>query len=386
MSAAPRVAGDAGRPANLAMNWRARLEAWLTAGWQRRGIVYWAFLDISLLWRWIADRRRRRAGDGVRVGVPVVIVGNVVAGGTGKTPTVIALVEALRERGWTPGVVSRGHGRAADRAALSAAPTDTARAGSTDAIRAHARAATLPVTPDAPADLVGDEPALIVARTGVPMTVGADRVAAARALLADHPDIDVIVSDDGLQHYALARDVELVLFDARGAGNRACLPAGPLRESADRPRDATLFVGCPVDPALAAGAPAFSLDIRPGAVWQLAASERRRPLADWAGRRVQAAAGIGAPEKFFAMLRAAGLDVRALPLPDHARFDAASFAGRSPDDLLITEKDAIKCRAVPALASDARLWVVPIDAVLPAALLDLVTAALTEKAHGPQAA
>ncbi|WP_085314507.1 tetraacyldisaccharide 4'-kinase [Derxia lacustris] len=344
-----------------AAGWRARLEAGLVRGWQRRGLVYWAFLDMSLLWRWIALwRRKRAAAQGTRVGVPVIVVGNVTVGGTGKTPTVIALVEALRARGFAPGVISRGHGRRGDAIQL--------------------------VAPDTAPDLVGDEPALIVARTGVPMAVGADRVAAARALLAAHPGIDLLLSDDGLQHHALARDIELVLFDARGAGNRACLPAGPLREPADRPRDATLFVGCPVDATLSVNAPAFTLDIRPGAAWQLCAPERRRPLADWIGQPLQAAAGIGAPEKFFAMLRAHGLDPRMLALPDHARFDASSFAALGPDDILITEKDAIKCRALPALAADARLWVVPIDAIPPAALLDLIAAALTEKAHGHQAA
>ncbi|WP_028310247.1 tetraacyldisaccharide 4'-kinase [Derxia gummosa] len=366
---------------------RARLEGWLTRGWQRHGLVYWMFLDLSLLWRWFALRKRRRqAGRGERVGVPVIVVGNVTVGGTGKTPTVIALVEALRERGFTPGVVSRGHGGSAV-AGASVADGGARRADQAETAPATALpAGILAVTPAASPTIVGDEPALIVARTGVPMTVGADRVAAARALIAAHPGIDVLLSDDGLQHYRLARDIELVLFDARGAGNRACLPAGPLREPVERPRDATLFVGCPVDPALAAGAPAFTLDIEPGAAWQLCAPERRRPLADWAGKPVQAAAGIGAPEKFFAMLRAHGLAPRTLALPDHARFDAGTLAALGPQDVLITEKDAIKCRAVPALAGDARLWVVPIDARLPDGLLRLLADRLTEKRHGPQAA
>src|ERR1700761_2856478 len=196
-----------------------RLEARLAREWQQRGPFAWALSPLACVFGAVAAARRAAFSLGwlksVRVGVPVVVVGNVTVGGTGKTPTVIALVEALRAAGFNPGVVSRGYG------ARVKTPTR--------------------VTSTSAASVGGDEPLLIARRTGAPVWVCPDRVAAAQALCAAHREVDVIVSDDGLQHYRLAPDAELVVFDHRLGGDRFLLPAGPLREPLSGRRDATLI-------------------------------------------------------------------------------------------------------------------------------------------------
>jgi tetraacyldisaccharide 4'-kinase len=276
-----------------------------------------------------------------------VVVGNVTVGGTGKTPTVIALVDALRSAGFTPGVVSRGYGAKVRR------PTA--------------------VTPASSADAAGDEPLLIARRTGAPVWVCPDRVAATQALCSAHPEVDVIVSDDGLQHYRLARDFELVVFDHRLGGNGFLLPAGPLREPLSRHRDATL-INNPYERALPPWPNTFALTLSPGDAWHLDNPALRRPLAQFAGDRVLAAAGIGAPERFFATLRAAGLTPATRALPDHYTFATNPFADADVDAILITEKDAVKLGSW----HDARIWVVPVEAALDHRLI----ASVVEKVRG----
>jgi tetraacyldisaccharide 4'-kinase len=330
---------------NLLKNPRARLEHSLTRAWQRRGALAWALWPLS--WVFGAAAALRRASFSLgwrrseRMGVPVVVVGNVTVGGSGKTPTVIALVNALRAAGFTPGVISRGYGA---RIGAPAAVTNTSD----------------------PA-LTGDEPLLIARRTGAPVWVCPDRVAAARALRAAHHNVDVIVSDDGLQHYRLARDVELVVFDHRLGGNGFLLPAGPLREPLSRKRDATL-INSPYDRALPPWPATFALSLTPGDAWHLDNPQLRRPLAQFSGTRVLAAAGIGAPERFFATLRAAGLSPSTRALPDHYAYCDNPFTTDSVDTILITEKDAVKCTPW----RDARLWAVPVDATLDPRLVALV--------------
>jgi tetraacyldisaccharide 4'-kinase len=271
-----------------------------------------------------------------KLDVPVVVVGNLVVGGAGKTPTVIALVRLLRVYGWTPGVVSRGYGR---------------RGGGIVAVTADSRA-----------DDCGDEPLLIHLRTEAPVIVGPDRGAAARALRIAHPTVDIVVSDDGLQHHRLARDGEVIVFDERGVGNGLLLPAGPLRERLPPSISPTSLVlynahapSLPLPGWMAARKLAGVLSYDD---WRCGLT----PLADsWRvlqGRGFVAAAGIASPERFFAQLRDLGLHFTPLPLPDHHRFDALPWP-RGTQDVVVTEKDAVKL-AGKALGA-TRLWVAPLD-------------------------
>ena len=286
--------------------------------------------------------------------MPVLVVGNIFIGGTGKTPLTIWLAETLRAAGFTPGIISRGHG------AAGSAPRE--------------------VTANSLAGEVGDEPLLIAHRTGCPVMVGRDRPAAGTALLAAHPRVDVIISDDGLQHYALQRDVEIVLFDGRGAGNGWLLPAGPLREPVSRRRDFTIVNAPVLTPQLAArvGGKPFRMQLAGTVAERLTARGERVPLASLAGKRIAAAAGIGNPGRFFAMLRDQGLEFAELPLPDHHDFLDQPFARVDADIILITEKDAVKCGQIENLKNDPRLWVVPVTALLDGALAQQIV----EKCRG----
>lgn len=347
------------------------LETTFSRAWLRRGPLACALWPLSLLFRGLAALRRGAFAAGLaraeRLPVPVVVVGNIFIGGTGKTPLTIWLVEALRAAGFNPGVVSRGFG------SKDAAPRAVG-AGST------------------PAE-VGDEPVLIAARSGCPVFVGRARAAAGRALLAAHPEVDVIVTDDGLQHYALARDVEIVLFDGRGVGNGWTLPAGPLREPPSRRRDFTVVNTSALTPALASAVapPGAASAAVPAAPWpmrlagdvaeRLGDRSERMTLAELARRaspgagegwRVAAAAGIGNPGRFFAMLRDAGLRPVELPLPDHHDFSDRPFAALEADIILVTEKDAVKCWQIEEYRNDSRIWVVPVSARIDAALADQI--------------
>lgn len=290
----------------------------LRHAWRRRGALAWALWPLSLLYGALVRLRRALYGLGLlrahRAAVPVVVVGNVIAGGAGKTPVTLAIVRHLRERGWRPGVVSRGYGR-----------------HSTDCREA---------LPGSPAAEVGDEPALIARTAGVPVFVARERIAAARALCAAHPDTDIIVCDDGLQHLALARDVEVCVFNDEGVGNGFLLPAGPLREPWPRPVSAVLHAA-PQPPA-ATRAPAFALH-RQLAPWAHDAEGRQVPLDTLRGQPLHALAAVARPEDFFAMLRAAGLWLEeAEALPDHFDFDSWNRPTHKHLQLICTEKDAVK--------------------------------------------
>lgn len=321
------------------------VEAVLLRAWQRRGPLAWMLLPASLLYRALVALRRALFAAGVlkqaRLPVPVVVVGNIFVGGTGKTPLVIWLVEQLRARGFTPGVIARGY-------------------------RARVAQVTEVGATSSPLD-VGDEPLLVAQKTGAPVVVGRQRVAAAQRLLASHPEVDVIISDDGLQHYALARQVEIALSDARGHGNGWLLPAGPLREPASRRCDFRVVN----DPR---GAPPGSHAMRLAGdhAQQLSDRTRRLPLAALpAGARVAAAAGIGHPQRFFDMLAGKGVRLAAtLALPDHFDFSVDPFGALEADIILITDKDAVKCARIEALAGDHRLWTVPVTAVVDGPLAD----------------
>ena len=275
-----------------------------------------------------------------RVQRPVLVVGNLVAGGTGKTPLTIAIVRRLLDEGFRPGVATRGYGRRdAGTARWVEADTD-------------------------PLD-GGDEPVLLARRTGVRVRADRDRVAAARALV--EAGCDVVVCDDGLQHYRLARDMEIEVVDARRRhGNGRLLPAGPLREPPSRAARCDLrVVNFGTDDAGAQAASGFGewpmrLELRDAIPLR---DGRPRPLAAFAGQRVHAVAGIGDPERFFASLRGLGLGVVPHAFPDHHAYTPADLVFGSDLPVLMTEKDAVKC----APFANARMFAVPADARLPEA-------------------
>lgn len=333
------------------MSAEAKLEAWIHREWARRGPTACLLYPLSLLFRAVSASRRRRATPR-RLPVPVVVVGNIYVGGTGKTPVTIALVRELRARGWHPGVVSRGFGREDDTVRL--------------------------VTNASSAAEVGDEPLLIARESGAPVAVGRRRHAAAEALLAAHPEIDLIVSDDGLQHYALHRDVELAVIGARGLGNGWVLPAGPLREMPERLDTVDAIVlNTPNADTVASRTPRFAASSCFGPCQQLATGRFKdidELSADLAreGSKALAAAGIAAPGRFFAMVRAHDIDCAELELGDHYDFAKNPFADRPEKMILITGKDAVKCARIPEIKNDPRIWVVGLEVRLDPYLIDLV--------------
>jgi tetraacyldisaccharide 4'-kinase len=269
-------------------------------------------------------------------GAPVLVVGNLVAGGSGKTPLAIALVERLRAAGWTPGVATRGYGR-----------DDGARPLWVDARTDPARG--------------GDEPVLIARRTGAKVRADRDRVAAARALVAE--GCDIVVCDDGLQHYRLARDLEIEVVDARRRyGNGQLLPAGPLREPVERAARCDFHVVNATDGDGPPGFGEWPMRLLADRALPLLGG-RPQPLSSFAGQRVHAVAGIGDPERFFAMLRALGIAVVPHAFADHHRYVAGDFQFGSDLPVLMTEKDAVKCTAFVG----ERHYSVPIRAELPEA-------------------
>lgn len=278
-----------------------------------------------------------------RLPVPVVVVGNLTVGGTGKTPLTIWLARELASRGWKPGVMLRGYGGAA-RAPLRVSATSDARE-------------------------CGDEALVIARATNLPVAVAARRVDAGRLLLKDD-GCDVLIADDGLQHWPLARDLEIAVLDgARRFGNQRLLPAGPLREPLARLAR--------VDFVVANGAPQpgeVAMRVRGERALSLSSPGLTAPLSSFGGRRVHALAGIGNPERFFGMLEGFGISIERHPLPDHHRFsgDELAFADNLP--LLITEKDAVKCAP---LIGEREAWVVPVEAELPTAFADQIHAALS---------
>jgi tetraacyldisaccharide 4'-kinase len=313
------------------------------------GPLSWLFAGVVALRRGAYRRGMLRT---TRLRVPVVVVGNVVVGGTGKTPLVAALVEALKARGRRPGIVSRGYGRR-----------------TRDVREVHESADSRDV---------GDEP-ILLARSGVPVFVGRDRVQAARALLAAHPDVDVVVSDDGLQHYALARDVEIAVVDrARSFGNGRLLPAGPLREPAARLSRVDAIVWRDAVSLPQTDAREFTMTYEAGAWRNLVDATRSLDAATLADPAAIAVAGIGDPESFFATLRGDGFRGRSVAFADHHVFTRDDIAFPGAPAILMTEKDAVKCVAF----RDARMWARPVNARVDAALFDLVL----RKIDGPQAA
>lgn len=340
------------------------IDAALQRAWLRRGPLAIALWPLSVVFgAGVAVRKALYALQLLRpspLPVPVVVVGNLIAGGAGKTPTVMAVVRLLQAKGRSPAVISRGYGRTGD------------------------AAASFEVLPDSPANQAGDEPLLLRLRLNVPVFVGTDRVAAATALLAAHPQVDVLVSDDGLQHLRLPRSAQVIVFDERGAGNGWLLPAGPLREPMtvhppartvvlyNAQRGSTLWAG-----HLATRRLAGLVELAGWWAGEPATTDRLAALAA-EGAPVMAAAGTARPERFFDMLRANGLVITPLPLPDHHAYATLPWPAGVPH-VVVTEKDAVKLRPERWAAGlgTTRVWVAPLDfsgdAAFDAALHALLT-------------
>jgi tetraacyldisaccharide 4'-kinase len=319
----------------------------LAASWQRPqpDLLARALVPLSWLYRGAAAAHRALYTSGLRKREramrPLIVVGNLVAGGAGKTPTVIALVEQMRQRGYTPGVVSRGYGR-----------------HSNDS-RAVKRTST-------PAE-VGDEPLLIHLRTGAPVVVAARRIDAARELCLAYPDVDLLIADDGLQHHALRRDAQVIVFDDRGVGNGLLLPAGPLRQPMPPRAPERSVVVYNAERASTPWPGYFGTRRLSGPVglvaWWKGKRADERGWSELQGRRVIACAGVAVPQRFFSMLQQQGLKIEPIVLPDHASFDALPWP-QNAADVVVTEKDAVKIR--PERVGDTRVWVAPLDFVLDA--------------------
>ena len=325
----------------------AGLERWLHARWFGGVMPGRSLRAVAAIYGALMRVRRWAYRVGIirqhRLGTPVIVVGNRTVGGAGKTPLVIALVLALRERGWRPGVISRGYGR------------------STRGLQR--------VSSASPPTAVGDEPLLVHLATGAPVAVDANRVAAAVSLI--DAGCDVLLADDGLQHLRLGRVLELEVQDGRGLGNGLVMPAGPLREplparEADfRVVHGRAAIGTEVPLHLVLGAARRVFD---------GGEPESRPLSAFIGRPVHAVAGIGHPARFFRALRDAGLAVIEHPFPDHHGFTEADFLGLRDAPVLMTGKDAVKCG--PLRLVDA--WEVPVTAELPTAFLDTLDHRLRE--------
>jgi tetraacyldisaccharide 4'-kinase len=315
-----------------------RVESWLTQRWYGGVTPGLGLRSLAGIYRILQNAAKPDEVE--RLDVPVIVIGNFTAGGTGKTPLVIALGKFLAESGFRPGIVSRGHGR------KSSLP--------------------LRVTEETPADLCGDEPKLMFEKTGLPVLVDRDRVAAARA--AVEAGCNLILADDGLQHRRLGRDVEIEVVDGeRGYGNGLLLPAGPLRE---RPRVCDFRV---VNGQLESGSD-WSMQLVPADALSLSDTGICRSLSLFAGAPVHAVAGIGNPTRFFNALRALGLQPVEHPFEDHHRFIEEDFAGLA-GPILMTEKDAVKCRGLELV--DA--WAVPVEAHLSPEFYSAIDSKLKEK-------
>jgi tetraacyldisaccharide 4'-kinase len=319
--------------------------------WYRLSPLHLLLFPLSLIFRALVVLRRFLFRSGilasVKLPVPVVVVGNISVGGTGKTPLTLWLAQQLVENGWHPGIVSRGYTKTKVR---QQTPCE--------------------VSFDDAANAVGDEPLLMAQRALCPVWIGRDRPAAALALLQAHPECDIILSDDGLQHYRLRRDAEIVVIDgARRFGNGLLLPAGPLREPVSRLRQADAVVingGQAQDGefAMSLNGSLFYNLLNPGTV--LSAGE-------FSGQRLHAIAGIGHPQRFFAHLEHLGLTAQHHAFPDHHHYSAADLAFDDADAILMTEKDAVKCAAF----ANEKCWVLRVDAQVSPALAQLIMEKVT---------
>lgn len=306
--------------------------------WYRRGAIAWLLWPASVVFGLAVFIRKllywTRILPSAHPGIPVIVVGNLTVGGSGKTPLVLWIAEFLKKNGWSPAIVSRGYGG-----------------------KLHApRAATVADE----AGEVGDEPIVLSRRSGCPVWVGPDRLAVIEALRGQHPDVDVLVLDDGLQHYRLRRDLEIAVVDSRGFGNGFLLPAGPLREPPRRLKS--------VDAVVSHGSSrqGFAMKLEGETVHRMTDARDRRPVRSFRGEKVHAVAGIGNPNRFFLHLARLGVRVLPHPFPDHHRLIPEELDFGDEAAVMMTEKDAVKLRRY----ARANWWVLPVTAQLDPAFGD----------------
>jgi tetraacyldisaccharide 4'-kinase len=312
---------------------------WINQQWQTLGLAQVFLLPLAGLFAVLSASRRWLYAHHIlashKLAVPVIVVGNISVGGTGKTPLVIYLATQLKLAGFTPGIISRGYG-----------------GNSTGEVTANSNPAS-----------VGDEPVLIAQRSACPVWVNANRVAAGKALLQAHPACNVLLSDDGLQHYALQRAVEIAVVHARRSfGNQLLLPAGPLREKTTRLQTVDAIVDAGSDIAfgfyvLGGLPPVFAMTLQ-GALFENLADATTQPASYFAGKNLVAIAGIGNPQAFFNQLSHLGLQFESVSFADHHAFSAQDFAAFTHKTILMTEKDAVKCKAFKL----ADAWYLPVNA------------------------
>ena len=345
------------------------IETTVTRAWQRQALWLWLLLPISWLYGLITMLRRQAYKIGLlssyRAPIPIMVIGNISVGGSGKTPLIIALVNELQSRGVKVGVISRGYG------------------GDTSQMPALVNIDSLP-------NIVGDEPCLIVSMTGAAMAVCPNRQQAVTTLLDAYPDLQLIIADDGLQHYALQRDIEWIVVDsARGFGNKQLLPTGFLREPMSRLKGANVIyhekletgaIRSNKDNNMLPLANRLTMHLMPDKLqrlWQIEPTDSQVKINTLEkGGQVHAVSGIGYPQRFFDTLDSIGFEVIGHPYPDHYDFSLAELLQYRDDPIVITSKDAVKIRALlveytskQALSDEyeelvSRLWVLPVTAVL----------------------
>ncbi len=318
--------------------------------WYRTSVVNFLLWPISWAYRFVVFVRRLAYKKGLlkvrHFTTPVIVVGNITVGGTGKTPLLIALAQTLTKRGQRVGVVSRGY-------------------------RGNAKTWPQAVTDESDAAQIGDEPLLIAKKTGVPMVVGPDRVAAVSQLLANH-QIDVVLSDDGLQHYALGRDFEIAVVDGqRRYGNGFCLPAGPLREPLARAKtvDAVVCNGGEAQPQ------EYQMQLKPGLVYSLQNVSQKLDPKKLVGQRVHAVSGIGHPQRFFDALMSEGFQIEPHAFQDHHYFKEQELQFNDGVPVVMTEKDAMRCLQF----NTDNFWCLPVEAEFDQALLEHVEKIIQDK-------
>ena len=301
--------------------------------WQQRGLLACLLWPVSILYCAAMTLRRLAYESGLmtiqQFDVPIVIVGNITVGGTGKTPIVAAIARYLTDRGWKPGIVSRGYG------------------GHSEQWPQEVQAKSSP-------NAVGDEAVLLARQTGCPVVVDPDRPAAVSSILDNH-DCDVVLADDGLQHLALDRDIEIAVVDGdRNFGNGFCLPAGPLREPVSRLRSVDFVIHNNSDKGN------FHCELQGELAVNLVDSRAIKPLNEFRGLRIHAVAGIGNPKRFFSHLKSFSLDIVEHTFPDKHPYSHSDLAFEQEDIVLMTEKDGVKC----ASFAHRNMWYVPVEAKL----------------------